>query len=76
MESSQDSATSGTDNKGDKSKLRRPRIGSRRYLSKSEPAGQDGTNDSDDQVIVGSGEIQPLLGYCHTVGCYHYTLTK
>lgn len=71
MESSQDSATSGTDNQNDKPKLRRPRASSRRHLSKSEPAGQDGTNDSEDQVAVGSGESQPLLGSGHTVSRDH-----
>jgi hypothetical protein len=62
MESSQDSTTSGTDNKDDKPKLRRPRVSGRRHLSKSEPAGQDGTIDSEDQAADGSGECQSLLG--------------
>lgn len=73
MQSSQDSATSGTDNKNDKPKFRRPRISSRRHLSKSEPAGQDGTNDSEDQVAVGSGESQPLLGSGNMVRRDYYT---
>lgn len=76
MESSQDSGTSGMDNKNDKPKLRRPRISSRRHLSKSEPAGQDGTNDSEDQVAIGSGESQPLLGSGHTVSRDHYAPTE
>jgi hypothetical protein len=67
MESSHDSATSGTDNKSYRLKLRRPRVSSRRHLSKSEPAGQDDTNDSEDQVTGGSEESQPLLGSSHTV---------
>jgi len=71
VESSQDSATSGTDSKNDKPNFRRPRISSRRHLSKSEPADHDGTNDSEDQVAVGSGESQPLLGSGHTVSRDH-----
>jgi hypothetical protein len=68
MENSQNSATSGTDNKNDKPKLRHPRASSRRHLSKSEPTGQDGTNDSEDQIAVGSGDSQTLLEPGHTVG--------
>jgi hypothetical protein len=68
--------TSGTDNKNDKPKLRRPRISSRRHLSKSEPTGQDGTNDSEDQVAFGSGERQPLLGSGNTVRRDQYTPTE
>jgi hypothetical protein len=67
MESSQDSATSGTDKKSEGPKLRRPGVSSRRHLSKSEPTGQDGTNDSEDQGTGGSEESQPLLGSSQTV---------
>jgi hypothetical protein len=67
MESSHDSSTSGTDNKSYRLKLRRHRVSSRHHLSKSEPAGQDGTNDSEDQVTGGPEESQPLLGSSHTV---------
>ena len=74
-ESSQDSATSGTDNKNNEPKFRRSRVNSRRHLSKSEPMGQDGTNDSEDQDVVDSGESQPLLGSGNTVRD-HYTTTK
>ena len=67
MESSHDSATSGMDNKSYRPKLKRPRVGGRRHLSKSGPAGKDGTNDSEDQITGGSEESQPLLGSSHTV---------
>jgi hypothetical protein len=76
IESSQDSATSGTDNKTDIPKFRRRRISNHRHLSKSEAVGQDGTNDSEDQDAVGSGENQPLLGSDNTVRRDHYTATK
>ena len=62
MESSQNFTSSGTDNKNDGLKLRRPRISSRRHLSKSEPAGQDDMNDPEDQFMDDLGESQPLLG--------------
>lgn len=49
----------------DKQKYRRPRFGSRRHKSKSEPASRaqeslDGTNESD-PAIASSGESQPLV---------------
>lgn len=61
MESSQHAATSGTDKKNEKPKLRHPRVSSRRHLSKSELSGQDSTNDSDCQFTGDSGESQSLL---------------
>ncbi len=73
MERSLDSATSGTGNKNDQPKLRNPRLSSRRHLSKSEPAGQDGTIDSEDQFTDCSGESQTLLGSSLTVSGDHNT---